>query len=47
MFLNISNGSEIPLMSILKSFVDTFESFLKREVIIISLWIENKVVLDL
>ena len=35
-----------PLMSILKLFVDTFFSFLKREVIIISLWIENIVVLD-
>ena len=34
-------------MSILKLFVDTFVSFLKREVIIISLWIENIVVLDL
>ena len=28
-------------------FVDTFVSFLKREVIIIALWIENVVVLDL
>ena len=35
--LHISNGPEIPLMSILKLFVDTFVSFLKREVIIISL----------
>ena len=34
-------------MSILKLFVDTFVSFLKREVIIISFWIENIVVLDL
>ena len=33
-------------MSILKLFVDTFASFLKWEVIIISLWIEN-IVLDL
>ena len=46
-FLHISNGSEIPYMSILKSFVDTFVSFMKKEVIIISLWIENIVVLDL
>ena len=45
-FLHISNGSEIQLMSILKLFVDTFVSFLKREVIIISLLIENIVVLD-
>ena len=35
--LNISNGSEIPKVSILKLFVDTFVTFLKREVIIISL----------
>ena len=42
-FLHISKGSEILLMSILKLFVDTFVSFLKREVI----WIENIVVLDL
>ena len=34
-------------MSILKLFFDTFVSFLKTEVIIISLWIENIVVLDL
>ena len=34
-FLQIYNGSEIPLMSILKLFVDAFGSFLKREVIII------------
>ena len=33
-------------MSILKLFVDIFVSFLKKEVIIISLWIENTVVLD-
>ena len=46
-FLHISNGSEIAFMSILKLFVDTFVSFLKREVIIISLRIENIVVLDL
>ena len=46
-FLHISNGTEIPLMSILKLFIDTFVSFLKREVIIISLWIENMVILDL
>ena len=31
-FLNISNGSEIPLMSIMKLFVDTFVSLLRREV---------------
>ena len=36
-FLHNSNGSEILLMSILKLFVDTIDSFLKREVIIISL----------
>ena len=46
-FLHISNGLEIPLMSILKLFVHTFVSFMKREVIIISLWIENIVLLDL
>ena len=40
-FLHISNRSEILLMSILKLFVYTLVSFLKREVIIISLWIEN------
>ena len=40
-----SNGSEIPLMSVMKLFVDTFVGFLKRE-IIISLWIENIVILD-
>ena len=34
-FLLISNRSEFPLMSILKLFVDTFVSFLKKEVIII------------
>ena len=34
-------------MSILKLFVDTFVSFLKRVVIIISLRTENLVVLDL
>ena len=45
--MQISYGSEIPLMSILKLFVDTFVSFLKGEVIIISLWIENVVDLDL
>ena len=44
-FLHISKGSEIP--SIFESFVDTFVSFLRRELIIISLWIENIVVLDL
>ena len=36
-FLHISNGLAIPLVSILKLFVDTFVIFLKREVIIISL----------
>ena len=46
-FLHISNGSEIPLMSILKLFFDTFVSVQKRKKIIISLWIENVVVLDL
>ena len=39
-----SNGSEIPLTSILELFVDTFVSFLKMEGIIISIWIENIVV---
>ena len=29
-FLHIFNGSEIPLMSILKLIVDTFVSFLKK-----------------
>ena len=29
-FLHISNGSEIPLISILNFFVDIFVSFLKR-----------------
>ena len=46
-FLHISNGSEIPLMSVLKLLVDTFVSFLEREVIIISLRIENMGNLDL
>ena len=45
MILHISNRPEISLLSILKSFVDTFVSFLKREVIIISLCNENIVVL--
>ena len=40
-FLHISNESEIPLMSILKLFVYTFVSFLKRDIIIISFWIDN------
>ena len=35
--LHISNRSEIPLMYILKLFVDAFVSFLKMEAIIISL----------
>ena len=30
MFLHISNGSEIQLMSILKLFVDTFVSFFEK-----------------
>ena len=34
-------------MSTLRFIFDTFVSFMKRDVIIISLWIENKVVLDL
>ena len=46
-FFHISNGSEILLKSILKLFVDTFVSFLKREVIFISPLNENIVVLDL
>ena len=46
-FLHFSNRSDIPLMSTLKLFVDTFVSFLTREVIIISFWMENIVVLDL
>ena len=46
-FLHISNRSEIPLMSTLKLFVDTFVNFVKREIIIIFLWIENIVDLDL
>ena len=39
--MHISIGSEILLISILKLFVDTFVNFLKKEVIIISLGIEN------
>ena len=46
-FLNISNWPEIPLMSILKLFLDPFVSVLKWEVIIFSLLNENIVVLDL
>ena len=46
-YSHISTRPEIPLMSILKSLIDTFVSFLKREVIIIFLWNENIVVLDL
>ena len=46
-FFNISNRPEIPLMSILKLFFDTFVSFLRREVIIISLSNEDILVLDL
>ena len=45
-FLHISNGSEILLMSILELFIDTFVNLLKRKVIIISLWIEKIVDLD-
>ena len=45
--LHISNGSEIPFMSILKLSVDTFVSLLKRGVIFISLRSENIVVLGL
>ena len=45
-FFHISNGSDIPFMSILNLFVDTFVSFLKRKLIIISLYIEKIVVLD-
>ena len=43
MFLQISIRLEIPLKSILKSFVDTFVNFLNRKVIIISLCNENTV----
>ena len=39
--MHISYLSDIPLMSILKLLVDTFVSFLKRKVVIISLWNEN------
>ena len=39
--MHIFNRSEIHLMSILKLFIDIFVSFVKREVIIISLWTEN------
>ena len=46
-FLHISNGSEIPLMSILKLFVDTFVSFLKKRGNHYPIWIENIMVLDL
>ena len=46
-FFNISNRPEIPLMSILKLLFYTFVSFLKREVIIISLSNEDILVLDL
>ena len=46
-FLHVCNRPEIPLMSDLKLFVDTFVSLLKREAIIISLSNENTVVLDL
>ena len=46
-FLHISNRPEIPLMSVLNFFIDIFVSFLKREVISISVCNENRVVLDL
>ena len=46
-FLQIFNWPEVPLMSALKLFVDTFVSFQKKEVIIILLRNENIVVLDL
>ena len=39
-FFHISNGSEIPLKSILKIFLAISYSFLKWEVIIIFLWIK-------
>ena len=39
-FLHISNRSEVRLMSILKLFVNTNVSFLKRNEIIISLYLE-------
>ena len=42
----MSNRTDIPLMSILKYFF-IFVNFLKRDVIILSLWNENIVVLDL
>ena len=45
--MHIFNRPEIHLMSILKLFVEIFVSFLKREVIIISLRIENIMVSDL
>ena len=45
--LHISSRPEIALMSILKLFLDTVVSFLKRGVIIISLLNKNIVVLDL
>ena len=38
---------EVPLMSAYKLFVDAFISFQKREVIIILICNENRVVLDL
>ena len=46
-FLHIFNRPEVPLMSAFKLIVDTFVSFKKREVIIILLCNENKVVLDI
>ena len=45
-FLHISNRQEIPLMSILNLFFVTLLAFLRREVIIITLCIENIAVLD-
>ena len=46
-FLHIFNLPEVPLMSAFKLFVNTFVSFQKREVIIILLFNENIVVLDI
>ena len=46
-FLHISYRPEIRLMSILRLFLDTFVSFLRREVIIISISNENIMVLEL
>ena len=40
--LHISNRPDILLRSILKYFFDIFVNFIKREVINLSLWNENK-----